>query len=118
MARHTRSVCNEDVWCRVVSGLVRRPKYPYRETTYREVRPREMNMDYEKDKVDEATLALLYLVMWKERDRHLGLDDGEYDLDGLLKPIAGQDKHITLETPRTTLQDDVDNLNILQGYLG
>lgn len=30
----------------------------------------EVGMEYDKDKVDEATLALLYLVMWKEETLH------------------------------------------------
>jgi hypothetical protein len=27
-------------------------------------------MEFDTDKVDEATLALLYLVMWREHDEH------------------------------------------------
>ena len=36
-------------------------------------------MEYDKDKVDEATLALLYLVMWKEKDWHRAWKSFQWD---------------------------------------
>lgn len=36
-------------------------------------------MEYDKDKVDEATLALLYLVMWQERDWHRAWKSFDWD---------------------------------------
>lgn len=36
-------------------------------------------MEYDKDKVDEATLALLYLVMWKEETLHRAWKSFDWD---------------------------------------
>ncbi|MDD2241352.1 MAG: DUF6429 family protein [Kiritimatiellae bacterium] len=36
-------------------------------------------MEYDKDKIDEATLALLYLVMWKEYDWHRAWKSFDWD---------------------------------------
>jgi len=39
-------------------------------------------MDYDQDRVDEMTLALLWLVMWRDRDSHRawkGFDWGTMD---------------------------------------
>ncbi len=36
-------------------------------------------MEHDKDKIDEATLALLYLVMWKEGDWHRAWKSFDWD---------------------------------------
>ncbi|MBT3194482.1 MAG: hypothetical protein HN341_18195 [Verrucomicrobia bacterium] len=36
-------------------------------------------MEYDTDKIDEATLALLYLVMWQEHDWHRAWKSFDWD---------------------------------------
>ncbi len=41
-------------------------------------------MEHDKDKIDEATLALLYLVMWQEGDWHRAWKSFDWDTMGRL----------------------------------
>lgn len=49
-------------------------------------------------------------------DEHLHIGDGDYDLRRLLKYLA-DDVYLTLETPRTSFEDDVQNLVAVKAAL-
>jgi deoxyribonuclease-4 len=55
-----------------------------------------------------------------EKDEHLGIGEGEYDLGFFIEFIGGgEDKFVTLETPRVekSLDEDVNNLYILKNII-
>jgi deoxyribonuclease-4 len=59
-----------------------------------------------------------------EKDQHLNLEEGNYDLNFLMNCVIsgkhGHSKHVTLETPRMNLNsfdEDLDNVNRLKKYL-
>ena len=76
-------------------------------------------LDFIKE-LDELKPAMYHVAdghLDNEKDEHLGIGKGEYDLDNIFKCLSGSDNPITLETPRENLQDDLDNLEKIRGFL-
>ena len=98
---------------------IRRDGFQYDLGPHRFHTSNSLILDFIKE-LDELKPVIYHIAdghLDNEKDEHLGIGEGEYDLAAIFNCLAGSENPITLETPRKNLQDDIENLEKIKNFL-